>query len=287
METQQRSTALPKIRRPSAVSQVLYAIADSVDRPARALPPPAPAARKPFTLAVANDRAQRESAYRLAWRVYRCKGYVSEEGPGLALSKFDAHPSTFTLLVRDLSGADVATATLIFDSDAGLPCDEIYRDELGLLRAQGRRLAEVTRLAIEEKYGNSRELIPLIFNAIYVYARLEQGCTDFVIEVNPRHVGFYRRFLLFEAAGPVRPCQRVGGAPAVLLRLDFEVAVRSFFRPNPAGTSAQNAFAVPMSREEEVRLARHLRVQHRPISEEELRHFCLHQRPDCLLKAAR
>lgn len=287
MQRQPAVSAQPKLRRPSAVSQVLRAITASVDRPTfrfskpsqepALVPPPAPEAREPFTLAVASDRATRESAYRLAWRVYRNKGYVGEEGSGLVLSPYDAHPSTFTLLVRNEKGDDVATVTLVFDSDAGLPCDEIYRDELTTLRAQGRRMAEVTRLAIADEYGNSKQLIPLIFNAIYVYACLNRGYTDFVIEVNPRHVGFYRRFLLFEAAGPVRPCMRVGGAPAVLLRLNFEIAVDSFFRPKASGSSAQNAFAIPMTREEELQLAQRLCAQHKPISEDEKRIFGLDQ----------
>ena len=44
---------------------------------------------------------------------------------------------------------------------------------------------------------------------------------DFVIEVNPRHVNYYRRLLCFEVLGQERPCPRVQGAPAVLLRVDL------------------------------------------------------------------
>ena len=42
-----------------------------------------------------------------------------------------------------------------------------------------------------------------------------------MIEVNPRHVAFYRRMLGFADFGGERPCSRVG-APAVLLRLPLD-----------------------------------------------------------------
>jgi len=41
---------------------------------------------------------------------------------------------------------------------------------------------------------------------------------DVFIEVNPRHVSFYRRTLCFKVAGEPKECPRVG-APSVLLRL--------------------------------------------------------------------
>jgi hypothetical protein len=45
------------------------------------------------------------------------------------------------------------------------------------------------------------------------------GVTDAVVEVNPRHAGFYQRAFGFKSCSDVRTCERVN-APAVLLRLD-------------------------------------------------------------------
>ncbi|MFH1022187.1 MAG: hypothetical protein V1809_02230, partial [Planctomycetota bacterium] len=55
----------------------------------------------------------------------------------------------------------------------------------------------------------------------YLLSRKIRGATDFVITVNPRHVRFYERSMLFEKAGPERVYGKVGGAPAVLLRVDL------------------------------------------------------------------
>jgi N-acyl amino acid synthase FeeM len=175
---------------------------------------------KRFAIAVAFDSARRERAFRLAFRVYRDCGYVVDTPAGRIVSKFDALPSTLVLLVQDAAGRDAATATLVFDSPTGLPSDEIRAADLAPLRAQGRRLVEVTRLAIDQDYKGSKPLLVQLFNAISLYARHE-GSTDFVIEVHPRHVNYYRRLLMFEPAGPERDCPRANGAPGVLLRLDL------------------------------------------------------------------
>ena len=55
----------------------------------------------------------------------------------------------------------------------------------------------------------------MMFHIAYMYARRIHGCTDLLIEVNPRHVRFYERMLGFKAFGPpapVPPGRRAGGA---------------------------------------------------------------------------
>jgi len=176
-----------------------------------------------FRIHVATTRYQRERAYKLAHRVYQTRGYVPEDANGMIVTPFDDDPATFTLLAEDAQGQPAATITLAFDSRNGLPCDEIYGPELNALRAQGRRLSEVMRLAIDEEHAHSKGLLVNIFILCSVYMRRVKHFSDFVIEVNPRHVAFYRRMLAFEPAGPERLCPRVQDAPAVLLRLDLSV----------------------------------------------------------------
>jgi len=188
---------------------------------------------------VATTRAQRERAAKLAYRVYQGRGYVPEDGEGAIVSPFDADTATFTLLAEDARGNAAATITLAFDSRNGLPCDEIYGPELNALRAEERRLSEVMRLAIDEEHAHSKALLVNLFILCSVHARRIQRSTDFVIEVNPRHVAFYRRMLAFEPAGPERPCPRVQNAPAVLLRLDLRVQEELIGRLG--GTHSQTA----------------------------------------------
>jgi hypothetical protein len=79
-------------------------------------------------------------------------------------------------------------------------------------------VSEFTRLAIESEFG-SKELLGALFHVGYLFAAELGGATDIFIEVNPRHVAFYRRMLNFAQAGECKNCPRVD-APAVLLHLD-------------------------------------------------------------------
>jgi len=114
------------------------------------------------------------------------------------------------------------TITLRKDSDAGLLADSLYRREIDTLRVQGRRLCEVTRLAVDAQ-SSCMEVMASLFNVAFVLAKDVHDRTDLVAEVHPRHVGFYQRTMGYRIAGPERVCIRVG-APAVLMHLPLEFA---------------------------------------------------------------
>ena len=80
-------------------------------------------------------------------------------------------------------------------------------------------LSKFTRLAVEHMV-RSKAVLAAIFHIAYIYAHRISGCTDLLVEVNPRHVRFYRSMLGFEICGQERIDDRVG-APALLLRLSF------------------------------------------------------------------
>ncbi|KQZ28041.1 long-chain N-acyl amino acid synthase [Duganella sp. Root1480D1] len=164
-----------------------------------------------FHIRLANSAGKREAASVLLQKMYGWRGYeVDPNAP---------HQPNRITLAADSLGETVATMSLCLDDPViGLPADENFSDILSALRAQGRQLCEPARLAIDRNV-NMRVFAALI-HISYVYAHNLHGCTDYVIEVNPRHVRFYKRMLGFHDAAPERHCSRVG-APAVLLRLDL------------------------------------------------------------------
>ena len=279
--------------RSSAVSQLLRAIRDDTAL-GRAAWDVAGADEQEsgFRILVASDRATRQRAYALAHRVYRVCGYAPEHTGERCVSPSDARPATLTLLVEDREGREAATISLVFDSPEKLPCDEIYSEELDSLRAKGRRMVEVTRLAISDEHAHSKTLLVRLFNFIYIFTRRVRGHDDFVIEVNPRHVTYYRRLLLFEIAGSERPCPRVNGAPAVLLRLDLSVGEREVRRIGGQGAVAGERTLYPYfySWLEEGAVAEFLARGHRAMTAEDVRHFGLEhagqERPQGIAAAA-
>jgi len=208
-----------------------------------------------YTIRVANDLESRRKAYQLVYSLYLEKEYAKPHPSKMWLSIFDALPETTTLLVErrmvegggwkvegqrqkssgqslpastlnpqpSTAAVPVGALTVVFDSPMGLPADQLYKPELDALRAQGRRLSEIVSLGVAEEAGAGAQIMVQLFNFVYLLSKKVRGATDFMITVNPRHVRFYEKTLLFQAAGPERSYDKVGGAPALLLRLDLGV----------------------------------------------------------------
>jgi len=161
-----------------------------------------------FHIRLANSAGRREAASLLIRKMYGWRGYAFEPN--------EQHEANKITLYAETGGVVVGTMSLCLDRDTSLPADEIFRDRLDGLRNDGRRLCEPSRLAIDK--GVTKRVFASLIHISYIYSHNIHGFTDYVIEVNPRHVMFYKRMLGFQDFGGERACARVG-APAVLLRL--------------------------------------------------------------------
>jgi hypothetical protein len=165
-----------------------------------------------FHIRMATTAGKREAASLLLRKMYGWRGYDVEADA--------AHAPNRITLYTETAGVTVGTMSLCLDDPAlGLPADENFRDKLDGLRAAGRRLCEPSRLAIDKDV--TKRVFAAMIHISYIYSHNIHGYTDYVIEVNPRHVMFYKRMLGFADFGGERTCTRVG-APAVLLRLELE-----------------------------------------------------------------
>lgn len=158
----------------------------------------------------AQSRMVQEDAGMLVQRRYESRGYN-------VLGTF-ADPNLYTFAAYD-SGTLVGTLGVRLDSPAGLKIEQLYGGEVDALRARNLRLTEFTRLAVAESTA-SKEVLGTLFHTAVLFSHVVCGCTNVVIEVNPRHMAFYRRMLFFRPLGPERYLDRVG-APAVALVLEF------------------------------------------------------------------
>lgn len=174
-----------------------------------------------FRLRDARPRTMQDDAGRLVRRRYESCGYQ-------AAAKVK-DPNLYTFAAYS-SGDLVGTLGVRLDSWQGLNIEELYEDEVQALRARGLRLSEFTRLAVAESAA-SKEVLGALFHTAVLFSHVVRGGSNVVIEVNPRHVAYYRRMLCFKPLGPQRHLDRVG-APAVALVLEFSTlmdAVDEFF----------------------------------------------------------
>jgi hypothetical protein len=168
--------------------------------------------RPGFQIRVARGRFIAESELlvdrRYAWRGYKLAGPLGSAGSD-------------EITLQACQGNRVfGTLTLRVGGDRGLAADALFQEELDAYRATGRRIGELTRLAIDPELG-SKEVLAALFHMAYVYFGPGSGVDDVFIEVHPRHAGFYRRMLGFKpvAGGLCRHSPRVD-APALLLHVE-------------------------------------------------------------------
>lgn len=162
-----------------------------------------------FNVRMADSHGLREAASILIKKMYSWRGYALD-------APLDAHSPHRMTLVTDTDDTTVGTMTLCFEGEEGLPADDNFKDRLNMLRADGCRLCEPSRLAIDPHMP--KRVFAAMIHISYIYAHNIHGQTDYVIEVNPRHALFYKKMLGFVEFGEQRLCTRVN-APAVLLHL--------------------------------------------------------------------
>jgi len=206
--------------------------------------------RQEFKVRLATTDDRRKSASLLIEKMYSWRGYESDS--------LNHDPNRITLVAYQESIV-AGTVTLGLDSHKGLVVDELYKEEVDTLRAQGRRIAELTKLAVDESAA-SKSVLAALFHIAFIYAFHIHKYTDFVIEVNPRHVFFYKRMLGFELLGHERMCPRVN-APAVLLHLDLsyieqKIATLGGALPPPPGE--KSLYPYGFSKEDELGIAQRL-----------------------------
>jgi len=164
-----------------------------------------------FKIRLAHSDEWMHSASMLVQRKYAGRGYTA--------NGFRKAPERITLMAFQDEKV-IGTLTLGLDSPKGLLVEDLYKPEIDALRQSGRKVCELTKLAVDQA-RSSKYVLASLFHIAYIYGRSMQGYTDVLIEVNPRHIAFYKRMLGFTEFGPERMCSRVN-APAVLLRLKLD-----------------------------------------------------------------
>lgn len=162
----------------------------------------------------------RNTASMLISRMYAWRGYSGDHKP-------TDDPNRITLTATD-KGDVVGTLSIGIDSEVGLMADEIFKEELDAHRQRGAKLCEFTKFAFDPSV-RSKTALANVFHLAVIYARDMHGCTDIVIEVNPRHRRFYERMLGFRKEGELKTNPRVD-APAYLLRVNLQFVTEQIDR---------------------------------------------------------
>jgi hypothetical protein len=206
-----------------------------------------------FKIRIAGPPEARREAGTFVHQRYVGKGYLT------SATLVNAHVCTFSAYDE---GRLAGTLSLRLDSPGeGLAADALYRVEVALLRGEGRRICEFTRLAVETAQA-SPPVLAALFHTVFLFAQKVRGFDFALIEVNPRHVGFYRRALGFAVIGARRHNTTVN-APAVLMGVSFDAIADRLRRHAGKATrhsGARNLYQHGFSPEEEAGILLRLRA---------------------------
>lgn len=199
-----------------------------------------------FAVHAAHSHQHRHQAGQLVQRRYAQRGYQRVS------TAAESESQLVVLSASDALGQTLGTLGVRFDSPRGLNADIVFPDEVGLLRQRGHQVCEFTQLALDAEVASKRVLAAL-FHSAYLHAYRLRGVQSLVIEVNPRHVPYYRRMLDFKVCSEERLNLCVQ-APAVLMSLDFgyveEQIARYGGRPE-LSASVRSLYPYSYSREQE------------------------------------
>ena len=205
-----------------------------------------------FKIRLAGSHESHRAASLLVQQRYAKRGYRASSTP--------ANPNVWTFAAYD-EGRLAGTMTVRLDSCEGVAADELYRDEIDSIRRDRHRICEFTRLAISTS-RRSQPVLAGLFHTVYLFAWRVRNFDYVVIEVNPRHVGFYRRSLGFNVIGAERHNPRVD-APAVLMGISFKDIAHHLHRHTSLvmrPTKARSLYAYGFSPTEEAGVLGRLRA---------------------------
>lgn len=172
---------------------------------------------------IADTQQELDEAFRLLHDSYVKANYMQPDPSGLRILPQHLLSQTATLIAK-WDGKVVGTLSLIRDNPMGLPMEKIF--SVGDRRKKGRRLAEVSSLAVDPRFRGlvNQVLFPLFRFAIQ-YARELFGIHEFVAATTPELSQVYVSFLCFERLTfKSLAYDFANGTDAVALYLDFDSA---------------------------------------------------------------
>jgi hypothetical protein len=156
----------------------------------------------PVTVRRAVSRKDLQAAYQLVHSAFVEKGYIEPRPGGLRIRTFETLPEMATF-VAELEQEIIAVMSIVPDSEAmGLPSDGAFGQEIDSLRRSGRRVCEITNLAVVGQHRRSNAF-PELTRACFAQA-LAWQCDDIFIAISPGHAAFFEGVLQFEPFGDQR-----------------------------------------------------------------------------------
>lgn len=196
----------------------------------------------------ASTVSEIKTAFKIIHKEYVKRGYCKAQTSEMFYTYFSLLPNSRTF-VLEKENAIHGTLSLIPDSPCGLPMERLFPEEIAKLRAEGRKVAENSMLALDQEIlGHGLFSLTHSEKHLYFFSLVKMmidtaksmGITDILIAVHPKHEALYR-FLTFETIGPVKSYQGALGNPALPMRWQIDNPVKGM----PEDSGVRHYFSQP------------------------------------------
>jgi len=160
-----------------------------------------------------------EAIYRLRYKAYLEKGYISENSSKVMSDEWDDSTQTIHLVAVHQKRI-VGAVRLVPDSVTGLPMERVFPEEISLMRTQCRTIAEASTLVVDDNCSKHEIKLWIKLCKVVWEEAAALAIDDLCIAVTENHLDFYRR-LLFETIGPPKQYKSLNGILAYPLRVQI------------------------------------------------------------------
>lgn len=236
---------------------------------------------------IASSLKERAEIYHMVHQIYQELGYTSDSGSDMWISFHDSLSDTTTIVTEE-KGKITGSLTLVFDSPAKLPADELYANELDEIRKDpSKKIFEAISFVVSKEQRTNPKIIAYLMSTLYSIGFDLHEATDLVITVHTKHVSFYQKVLLFDVIGEVKNYPKVNQTPARLLHLTKDQIRKNYQLATLGDPSVKGTFypLFLVSYQVKKELTEFLALSINPMSEEE-KAFFFHDRLENLKKIA-
>jgi len=175
----------------------------------------------PLQVRIAARRPELAAAFELVYRSYLGRRFIEPHPGGVVYRKSFGLPTSRTLIATSQDNTTLGTLSIVGDNPLGLELEGTYPAEVESLRRDGRRLAEITCLAIQPSHGIRPIAVFFELTRLMIHYAYWRKLDDLLMAVHPRHYRFYWRHFRVWPFGPCRACTSVRGNPSIACRIDL------------------------------------------------------------------
>jgi hypothetical protein len=157
-------------------------------------------------------------SYRLVHDIFVEKKYILPQKSGIRLRITEALPSTATFVAENIKEIVGVQSIAVDSNKIGLPSDNIFHNEIDILRVGGKLLCEATNQAIAIDYRNTAVSTELM-RCMFAHA-LSIGCDELITTISPGHVKFFE-LLGFKQISSIKSYSTELYDPVVVVRVNI------------------------------------------------------------------